>query len=78
MFFSVSYLIGFPIAVQSSYSTVYKLSLTVAINLVQSPKLFKLNDAQRGLASAKKTAGNINCVTGVRLQNYGKPSLYQK
>ena len=38
----------------SSYSTVYKLSLTVATKLVQSPKLFKLNDAQRGLASAKK------------------------
>ena len=36
----------------------------------------KLN--QTGLASAKKTAGKINCVTGVRVQNYGKPSLYRK
>ena len=25
----------------------------------------------------KKTAGIINCITGVRLQNYGKPSLYR-
>ena len=31
----------------SSYSTVYKLSLTVATTLVQSPKLFKLNDEKR-------------------------------
>ena len=30
---------------------------------------------QTGLASAKKTAGKINCVTGVRVQNYGIPSL---
>ena len=47
MFFSVSY---FPIVVQ----LLHKLSLTVATNLVQSPKLFKLNNAQRGLASALK------------------------
>ena len=39
---------------------------------------FQTKRCQTGLASAKKTAGKINCVTGVRVQNYGKPSLYRK
>ena len=69
--FSVSYLMHFPIVVQSLHSVQAlpdsgdKLS-PVSITVV------KLNDAQTGLASAKKkTAGKINCVrivTGVRLQ----------
>ena len=32
---------------------------------------FQTKRRQTGLASAKKTAGKINCVTGVRVQNYG-------
>ena len=55
----------------SGYSTSYKFSLTVATKLVLSPYPSKLNDAQTGLASAKKMAGKLNCVTGVHLQNYG-------
>ena len=39
---------------------------------------FQTKWRQTGLASAKKTAGKIICVTGVRIQNYGKPSLYRK
>ena len=39
---------------------------------------FQTKRRPTGLASAKKTAFKINCVTGVRLQNYGKPSLYRK
>ena len=36
---------------------------------------FQTKRRQTGLASAKKMAGKINCVTGVRVQNYGKPSI---
>ena len=39
---------------------------------------FQTKRRQTGLASAKKTAGKINCITGVRVQNYGKPSLHWK
>ena len=39
---------------------------------------FQTKRRQTGLASAKKTAGKINCITGVCVQNYGKPSLYRK
>ena len=39
---------------------------------------FQTKRRQTGLASAKKTFGKTNCVTGVRVQNYGKPSLYRK
>ena len=39
---------------------------------------FQTKRRQTGFPSAKKTAGKINCVTGVRVQNDGKPSLYRK
>ena len=74
MFFSVSYLIGFPIVVQLLHSVQALPDSSDKLGPVS--ETFKLNDAQRGLASAKKTAGKMNCVTRVRLQNYGKPSLY--
>ena len=37
----------------------------------------KLNDAQTGLATAKKAAGKLNWVTGVCFQNYEKRSLHR-
>ena len=39
---------------------------------------FQTKRRQTGLASVLKKAGKLNCVTGVRVQNYGKPSLYRK
>ena len=39
---------------------------------------FQTKRRQTGLASAKQMAAKINCVTGLRDQNYGKPSLYWK
>ena len=38
---------------------------------------FQTKRRQTGVASVKKTAGKINCVTGVCPQNYGKLSLYR-
>ena len=75
VFFSISYLIRFPIVVQLLHSV---QALPDSSDKLGPAKLFKLNDAQTGLASAKKKAGEINCITGVRLQNYGKPSQYRK
>ena len=76
VFFSVSYLMRLPIVVQLLHRVQALPDSSDKLGLVSVT--FQTKRRQTGLASAKKMAGKINCVTGVRIQNYEKPSLYQK
>ena len=67
----------FPIVVELLHSVEALPDSSDKLGLVSVT--FQTKRRQTGLASAKKkTAGKINCVTGVRVQNYGKTSLYRK
>ena len=74
VFFSVSYLMSLPIVVQLLHSVQALPDSSDKLGLVSVT--FQTKRRQIGLASAKKTAGKINCVTGVRV--HGKPSIYWK
>ena len=76
VFFSVSYLMRLPIVVQLLHSVQALPDSSDKLGLVSAT--FQTKRCQMGLASAKKTAGKLNCVTEVHVQNYGKPSLYRK
>ena len=76
VFFSVSYLMRLPIVVQLLHCVQALPDSSDKLGLVSVT--FQTKRRQTGLASAKKMAGKINCVTGIRVQNYGKPSLYRK
>ena len=76
VFFSVSYLMRFPIVVQLLHSVQALPDSSDKLGLVSVT--FQTKRRLTGLASAEKTAGKINCVTGIHVQNYGKLSLYQK
>ena len=76
VFFSVSYLMRLPIVIQLLHSVQALPDSTDKLSLVSVS--FQTKQCQTGLAPAKKTAGKINCVTGVRVQNYGKSPLYRK
>ena len=65
-----------PIVVQLLYSVQVLPDSSDKLGLVSVT--FQTKRHQMGLASAKQTAAKIYCVTGLRVQNYGKPSLYRK
>ena len=76
-FFSVSYLMRFPIVVQLLHSVQALPDSSDKLGLVSITFQTKQRSNRLGF-SLKKTAGKINCVTGVRLEYNGKPSLYRK
>ena len=65
VFFSVSYLMRLPIVVQLLHSVQALPDSSDKLGLVSVT--FQTKRCQTGLASAKKAAGKINCVTGVRV-----------
>ena len=76
VFFSVAYLMSLPIVVQLLNSVQALPDSSDKLGLVSLT--FQTKRRQTSLASAKQTAAKIKFVTGLRVQNYGKPSLYRK